>query len=182
MVGDVDVDGNNDVVVLNNKISDVAVLYNTDVLADGQLVAVVSTNPVAAALHQMNEDSDSFPDVLSVGKDMRVSFGRAHAIGEQPFETPLSYSNYPGKKPTSIDAADFNGDGLEDVVIADGSTSVVYLYANIGDRQFAKEPVIIHTALNPKAMAAKDMDGDTCVDLVLLGDGGVTVLRNQLCD
>ena len=183
MVGDVNVDDHNDAVVLNNKISDVAVLYGEGgVLDDGQLVSVVSTNPMTAALRQMNADEDDYPDVLSVGKDMRVSYGRAHTIGEQPFETPLSHSNYPGGKASSIDAADFNGDGLMDVIITDSGGHVVFLYVNIGDRQFAKDPVVIHTAPGPKSVEAKDLDQDGCVDMVVLCTGGLTVLRNQICD
>lgn len=183
MLADVNVDGHVDAVVLNNKISDVAVLYGSQgILGDGQLVSVVSANPVTAEVMQVNADEDVFPDVLSVGKDVRVAFGRSHANGEQPFETPFSYSNYPGKKAASIDGGDLNGDGISDIVIADSSAHVVYLYAGIGDRQFARDPVVIPTALAPRWVDVRDMDGDSCPDVATAGDGGVAVLRNLLCD
>lgn len=183
MLGDVNVDGSLDAVVLNAKISDVAVLYgDKGALSDGNLVSVVSANPLTAELVQVNGDEDVFPDVLSVGKDVRVAFGRPHAEGEQPFETPFTYSNYPGKKPTSIDGGDLNGDGITDLVIADSSANAAYLYAGIGDRQFARDPVVIPTGLAPRWVDVRDMDGDGCVDVITAGDGGMTLLRSLLCE
>lgn len=182
-LADVDVDGNLDVVVLNSKISDVAVLYGKKgILTDGRLVAVVSQNPKVAAVVHVNGDEDVFPDVLSVGKDMRVAFGKKHVIGEQPFETPFSYSNYPGSDPTGISGGDFNGDGLFDVVIADKKTNAVYLYAGIGDRQFARDPTVLYSAPDPRWLYVVDVDGDTCMDLVTAGDFGITILRNLRCE
>lgn len=183
MLADVDVDGHLDAVVLNTLISDVSVLYaKKGILSDGRLVSVVSQNPVAATVAQVNADEDFYSDVLSVGKDVRVAFGKSHAVGEQPFETPFSYSNYPGSKAAGIDGGDFNGDGLFDIVIADTPKNAVYLYAGIGDRQFAQNPTTLYSAPQPQWLYARDMDGDGCVDLVTAGKFGITLLRNLLCD
>lgn len=77
------------------------------------------------------------------------------------------FATYPvGKNPTSVTTADFNQDGLTDLIttnIANNSLSV--LFGN-GDGTF-KDQVQIEAAKEPRALALNDYNGDGWVDLAV---------------
>jgi uncharacterized protein (TIGR03437 family) len=90
------------------------------------------------------------------------------------------YLTYPtGISPQGVTAADFNGDGLPDLVIADSGSNTLTLLLNNGTGGFTPLPSISLTSpanLGPEMAIAADLNGDRKFDLVVLGYGGLAVL------
>lgn len=183
--GDVDGDGNVDILTVNSKVASVGIHYgigggNLD--SKAYLYSALAPATSVAELRQLNGDQDAFPDLISVGSNkVFIAYGYPHKKGEYPFLTP-SVSNYPGTSATSIDAADYNADGLSDVIITDSKEDVVYLYLNIGNRAFAPNPVNIYTSAEPGKVVAADLNEDGCADFAVMTKSGVTILQNCVCD
>ncbi len=79
----------------------------------------------------------------------------------------------------AVTAADFDGDGKQDLAVADGDTDSVTLLFGVGNGAFAA-PVGFPAGLAPSNIVAADLDGDGKPDLVVAnGVGGtVSVLEN----
>ena len=103
--------------------------------------------------------------------------------------TGLSVSNTDyavGNTPQAIVAADFNGDGLLDLAVANNSDSTITILLGKADGTFAAQPTVSLTALaEPKSLAVGDFNNDGKMDLavaesnlnqvgVLLGKGDGT--------
>lgn len=75
-----------------------------------------------------------------------------------------------GKNPTSIATADFNQDGLTDLVTTNiGNNTLSLLFGN-GDGTF-KEHIQIPVAKEPRALALDDFNGDSLVDIAVACSG-----------
>ena len=134
------------------------------------------------SLEQLNGDEDNYPDLISVGDEaVFIAYGRQHAIGDNPFDPPVTFL-YLGSKPTAVTSADLNKDGLKDVIILDEALSVAFMHANVAQREFSSTPLEIFTSAGPRQLKTADLDEDGCMDLVARTATGITVLRNQLCD
>jgi hypothetical protein len=93
------------------------------------------------------------------GSSLCVLLGK----GDGTFQPPVKYAV--GKYPTNTVAADFNGDGKEDVaVISYGAADFNVLLGN-GDGTL-QSPVAYVTQLLPYAIAAGDFTGNGVMDLV----------------
>ena len=71
--------------------------------------------------------------------------------------------------------ADFNGDGIEDVVISTSAPQSVYAYLGLGDGGYA-EPFVYQAGDWPIAVTVGDMNGDGLADLVV-----GTAARSRYC-
>jgi len=82
--------------------------------------------------------------------------------------------------PNAVVVADFNGDGIPDVVIANFDGGNVSVFLGVGDGTFAAA-VDYTVGLAPNAIVAGDVDNNGFVDLVVSNseDGSITVLINQ---
>jgi len=106
----------------------------------------------------------------------------------QPLITgdPDVYGNYPN--PDGIAAADMDGDGKIDLVVANYFTSNLGIFRNTstpGNISFSIESTTTPTPLYPAQIAFSDLDGDGLPDLSLITQGAgspqgdsVTVYRN----
>ena len=65
-----------------------------------------------------------------------------------------------------LNAADFNGDGREDLILAGGPEAASYVLLNTGT-EFERNPVSLIDNLSFGPVAAYDSDGDGAIDLVL---------------
>src|SRR5262249_853910 len=90
-----------------------------------------------------------------------------------------------GGSPAAVAAADFNGDGLQDLALPIQSGDTVAVLLGVGDGSF-QEVAMYNADLLPRAVAVADFNGDGVPDLVTAnrGDdvpfaGTVTVLLGQ---
>ncbi|MEQ8318081.1 MAG: VCBS repeat-containing protein [Phycisphaerales bacterium] len=174
-LGDVDADGDADAVTVQSRTGVGSVLANR---GDGTLVGpsriaveMPSYNPFAD-LAVVDLDNDGFRDVVVATYD----YGWPQAFF---YEEREAYKAAPSidrmEVRSKIEHADFNGDGLTDL-IAFGSFAVNVLI-NRGDRTFDVQPVL---RVNSDLVATGDVNGDGLADVVasngrlinvLLGDG-----------
>jgi hypothetical protein len=90
--------------------------------------------------------------------------------------------------PAAIVAADFNGDGRPDLAVTSDGAGAVWILLGRGDGTFQSAP-IVPVGRNPLGMAAADVNGDTCIDLLVANTnqnnmsqpGSVSVLLGR-CD
>ena len=80
-----------------------------------------------------------------------------------------------GTSPTSIAVGDWNGDGKQDIAVADTySTNMpqakLMLYLGNGDGTFQEKPAP-QVSIAPVSMATADINGDQISDLILAGQG-----------
>jgi len=93
----------------------------------------------------------------------------------------VARQDYPtGRAPNAIAHADFNGDGIEDLVVPNsfqGSMAVNVLFGN-GDGSFRTPVFVITGGQAPSTVAAADLNGDGIPDIVVgnILSGTVSVL------
>lgn len=108
--------------------------------------------------------------------DVSVLLGK----GNGTFNPQVKYSAGAGTDPIAIAAADFNGDGKPDLVVADSGSKGVSVLMNTGTGTFSA-PVKYAVGNLPSAIATGDLNGDGIADIAVTNetDGTVTVLINN---
>jgi hypothetical protein len=95
--------------------------------------------------------------------------------------TPATASPATGNSPFSVAVGDFNGDGIQDLAVANsGSTNLTILLGN-GDGTFTPAAMSPATGNEPTSIAVGDFNGDGILDLAVTNYGsinsdGVTIL------
>jgi hypothetical protein len=84
------------------------------------------------------------------------------------FVAPLAFDT--GALPRSVVLGDFNGDGFQDIAIANGGDATVSVLLNNGDGSFRAAPSLI-TGNGPVSVAVGDFNGDGILDLVVVNAG-----------
>jgi hypothetical protein len=77
--------------------------------------------------------------------------------------------------PVAIATADFNGDGIPDVAVANNSANTVTIMLGNGDGTFSPMPSPISTGSCPHAIAVGDFNGDGNPDLAVVNSQSSTV-------
>jgi hypothetical protein len=163
--GDVDGDGDTDLVVAADYDSVITVLFNRgDATFLPVAYMVVAPHDVALA----DLDGDDRPEIAVAGNGgIRVM----HNNGDGTFTPPVG--NYP-VAPFGVAAADLDGDGHVDLVVAETTT---YLLRNLGDR--LERPVPLPCGAPSWSIAIGDVNADGKPDVVGGGLGpGVCVAIN----
>jgi hypothetical protein len=88
--------------------------------------------------------------------------------GDGTFQTARNFSA--GTVPLSVAVADFNGDGVADLAVANGESNNVSVLLGNGDGTF-QAAVNYATGANPDSVAVGDFNGDGIPDLVVANAG-----------
>ncbi|MFT7233261.1 MAG: surface protein, partial [Cyclobacteriaceae bacterium] len=95
----------------------------------------------------------------------------------------VKYEFGTGTSPRYVALGDLDGDGFEDIVVANNSDNTISVFRNIsspsGKINYAAQQTFA-TGLNPTNVEIGDLDGDGKQDLVVTNSGGnsISVLRN----
>ncbi len=120
-------------------------------------------------------DNDGFPDVLIPNEhDACVTYfinpGKTIFTDNRPLSPrKVIASQIPNRRSHAINdvrAADFNGDGNQDLVTANLGTSTVSVFAGNGDGTFQKD-TLLEAGKNGAFLATGDFDGDRDTDFAI---------------
>src|SRR5439155_183063 len=139
--------------------------------------------PFGARLRIRGMTHESFADgglVAAVGSVSRPAWTAASAPAPGSTGAPGAAERlrrrrqFPGRRaPGALPAADVNGDGRPDLVVANGNAGVSVLLGN-GDGSF-QDPLALMAGSNPHAVAVGDVNSDGRVDLLVANAPGGTV-------
>ena len=183
-VADLDGDGLNDIVVVNNLHSKISLLYNrtgktnvTEVTSTGKpelnelppdsrfRIDSLPTDEHIAGLAVTDINGDGRPDLIYFGdaKDLIVRYN----LGTNGWSEPKRWHLEDGQiNANALSVGDLNGDGLPDIVLL-GDNGEFYFLAQQKDHTLA-DPQKISCSGTPKAVEVSDVDGDGRQDLVLV--------------
>ncbi len=192
-VADLDGDGLNDIIVVNNLRSKINLLYNqtgksnrADALPARKLevnelppdsrfrIDSIPVDQRIAALNVTDLNGDGRPDLVYFGdgKDLVVRYN----LGTNGWSEPKRWHIDDGRlDANALATGDLNGDGLNDVALL-GDSGAVYFLAQQKDHTLA-EPVKIPYSGTPKAIQIVDMDADGRNDLVFVDFDNAAPLR-----
>lgn len=164
---DIDTDGDSDLVITSTSGSRVAWYENTDgSFSAEQTISTAVTFPRSVSASDIDNDGD--PDVVSVSSgDEKVAWYQ-NSNGDGSFNSQqLIDTRVAGTAPFAVAAADANGDGNNDIFVANFTADSVVWYENTdGLGNFAALQTITTTPNSPVAIAVGDIDGDNDVDVV----------------
>jgi len=187
---DVNSDGKIDLIVANPNDDDVSILLNTT--APGSAIPSFSSSTSAAgskpcAVTAVDVNGDGKPDFIvtnSSGDTVSVQLNGTAPGAVTPSFAGLTAFDV-GTSACGINAADINGDGLPDLIVANQDDNTVSVLVNTtvpgGTMPSFAAQQVFATALNPSSVIAADVNGDGKLDLIVsnANDFSVSVLVNH---
>ena len=192
---DLDGDGLNDLVVVNNQRAKINLLYNqtgktnlpaglgrklelNELPPDSRFrIDSLPTDERIAALALTDLDGDGRPDIICFGdtKDLEVIYNR----GTNGWSEPKRWHLDDGQmNPNALTVGDLDGDGRPDIALL-GDSGALYLLSQQADHTFS-EPKKISYSGTPKAVQIVDIDGDGKNDLLFVDWDSPTPFRFRL--
>jgi hypothetical protein len=122
--------------------------------------------PITVASGDLNRDGYCDLVVGSSDLDISVLMGNAQSV-RQPPAIPV------GNQPRAVATADFNGDHLPDLAVAEAGVNEVRILLSEAGGGY-KVSDILHVS-EPGAVVAADFNGDGKIDLAVSGEAGATI-------
>ena len=175
--GDMDADGDIDLIVGSYDDDTIIIFTNSDALGTfvyGTLVTNSMNGVVFVGIHDVDGDGDL--DVTGAARfsDTIAWFENSNGVGTSWTPHVLSTSL---SDPREIAVGDLNSDGALDIAAtALGSDQTVW-FPNNGSGGFGA-PLVVSTANNPNGIAAVDMDDDGDVDLLVTMSSQIYLFPN----
>jgi PKD repeat protein len=172
-IADMDNDGKADVLVTNNNVSSISVLRNIStsgtISLDTKIDFNVGGNPNSVGVGDI--DGDGLLDVVvsNKGNDISVLINTSTSPNIT-FSSPITISA--ANQPREAALADFNGDGLLDLIYERGSANLIEVRLNtstgtgVGNVSFGS-PTSLFGGNGNVSVGLGDFDGDGKVDVVV---------------
>jgi hypothetical protein len=167
-IGDFNNDGRSDVVVANYGTDNVGILLGQGHSMFDTMITYftgVGSAPYFVAIGDFNNDNQSDIVVTNSGTDnIAILLG----YGNGTFNITASHSTGVRSRPYTVAIADFNNDNISDVVVANSGTNNVLLLYGFGDGTFGNEESYpLGYGYQPYSVAAKDLNQDGWIDIVI---------------
>ncbi|MCP4835479.1 MAG: VCBS repeat-containing protein [Phycisphaera sp.] len=183
LAGDLDLDGDVDLVVTGRGEDDVIyVLLNDEGVFGTPTPIEIGSQTDDVAMGDV--DGDGNPDLVVAVRSLRGRLAILLGRGNGSFETPVELSL--GREPRGVLVRDFDGDGDLDLVGLNHREPEVEILLNDGTGEFDRAPSVLvgGSAIGipfPQAIGAEDFDGDGDLDLAVVctGESRVNFVRNR---
>jgi hypothetical protein len=193
---DLDGDGLNDLIVVNNLRSKINLLYNqtgktnradskpprkleiNELPPDARFrIDSIPTDERIAGLAVADLNGDGRPDLIFYGdaKDLEIIYNQGTNGWSEPKRWHIEDGRMDGN---ALVVGDLNGDGRPDIVLL-GDNGSLYFLPQQADHTFG-EPQKIAYSGTPKAVQIADVDGDGLNDLLLVDWDSLTPFRFRL--
>ncbi|NUN69346.1 MAG: VCBS repeat-containing protein, partial [Bacteroidetes bacterium] len=186
VVADVNNDGDLDVIYTydNSIFSNVTVYNNSGTgvwssLFTGSGSYTLGYTPTGVVVRDFN--NDGYVDVVTTGLPTNGTISYLQNNQNGTFAARVDYSVATSAQPRGLTAADVDGDGDLDIIVANGAGDNAKLFLNNGSGVFSNGGEYA-TGDNPYAIASADLNGDGLMDIATANNGGgsVSVKMNVL--
>ncbi len=170
IIGDLDNDGKPDIATINNSTPSITTRRNTSTVGAIAFAAGVDfpAGANAQAMEVGDIDADGKLDLIAVDWAPQVSvFRNTGSPGTISFASRVNFTT--GSAPVKVAIGDLDGDGLIDLVTANGASASVSLFRNTGSPgtiSFAAK-IDLATGASPYDVTVMDMDGDGLRDIIV---------------
>lgn len=177
-VGDLDGDGDFELLIGNNVSNDVSVVYGKpdgSFLDNPALPAFSGANPRPKSIEMADLNADGNLDIvtaLAISNTIAVQLGDGAGGFAQAVEFPAT------SNPQDLAIGDVNADGIPDVVVTENGAGRVVLLVGQGDGAFAA-PQPMDNTTTALSVEIADVDGDGHSDIVLADSQKIEVLFGQ---
>ncbi len=164
-VGDVDGDGDTDVLAAETNVDGVTVLLNNgDGTFSPAVIYLTGGNANAIVAADFNKDGKLDSAVTNTNSTIGIVLGAGDG-------TYYPFATYPTVSAVfDIVTADFDGDGFPDLASSNANPSKMSVYLNRGDASFI--PHVDYGTGGSKALTAGDVTGDGFVDIIVVNENG----------